>query len=153
MQALNTSENKTSTDLCWGDALDSGICSIDSQHHALIALIARFEKAHAAGHNTQALADVLPQLETYALLHFDEEESLMKGLVGEDAFVRIHIAQHGEFISKIKQLAAQRQYQNDTQTAQALARYLRKWLFQHIATTDAVLSSKLLEQNPLLSTR
>lgn len=152
MQASNTGEDGAFTDIRWGAALDSGIHSIDSQHHALIALIDRFEKAHAAGHSTQALADVLPQLETYALFHFGEEESLMKNLVGEDVFVRIHIAQHGEFIRKIKQLAAQQPHHDDTQTAQALARYLRNWLFQHIATTDAVLSSKLLEQNPLLST-
>lgn len=153
MQTLNTIENRAFTDIRWGEALDSGIRSIDSQHHALIALIERFEKAHFAGQNTQALTDVLPQLETYALFHFDEEEGLMKRLVGEDAFVRIHIAQHCEFISKIKQLAAQRQQHDDAQIAQDLAHYLRNWLFQHIATTDAVLSSKLLEQNPLLSTR
>ena len=60
--------------------MDSGIRAIDSQQHALIE---RFEKAHTAGHSAQALTDVLPQLETYAPFHFDEEV----GLVGEYVFV------------------------------------------------------------------
>ena len=146
-------EDRAFSAIRWGAALDCGIGAIDTQHRALIALIDRFETEHAAGHSTQALDDALPQFASYALRHFHDEEELMKTLVGEDAFVRIHIAQHAEFFSKIRQLSADRQAHTDSDTAQALVRYLRNWLFQHIATTDAVLSNKLLEQYPLLATR
>lgn len=146
-------EERAFSAIRWGAALDCGIGAIDTQHRALISLIDRFETAHTSGHNTQALNDALPQFASYALRHFHDEEELMKTLVGEDAFVRIHIAQHAEFFSKIRQLSADRQPHNDAETAQALVRYLHNWLFQHIATTDAVLSNKLLEQYPLLATR
>lgn len=124
--------------------LNTGVRSIDFQHQELVALIAQFEAAHAAGDSAKALNDVLPQLEIYVLFHFGEEERLMGTLVGEAESVRAHLAQHQEFASQITQLAAARQHQGDASVAAALAGYLRKWLLHHIATTDVALSRKLL---------
>lgn len=122
----------------------TGIRSVDVQHQELVALIGQFEAAHFAGESANALQDVLPQLETYALFHFMEEERLMETLVGEAVFVQMHLEQHHEFVRQIKQMTAELAHHDAVHVAAALVDYLRKWLLQHIATTDVALSRKLL---------
>lgn len=73
-----------------------------------------------------------------------EEERLMETLVGEAVFVQMHLEQHHEFVRQIKQMTAELAHHDAVHVAAALVDYLRKWLLQHIATTDVALSRKLL---------
>lgn len=134
-----------------GNIPRTGIRSVDVQHQELVALIGQFEAAHLAGESAKALQDVLPQLETYALFHFMEEERLMETLVDETAFVQMHLEQHHEFAQQIQQMTAEFAHHDAVHVAAALVEYLRKWLLQHIATTDVALSRKLLSPHPVLA--
>lgn len=132
----------------WQARLDTGIRSVDRQHLELLEWMAQFEATHVTGNNAQALDDILPQLEVYALFHFSEEEKLMGTLAGEDALRRSHVAQHHAFIDQIKVLTSARASAGDQEVAENLTKFLRQWLVEHIATADVMLCQKLLKQRP-----
>ena len=131
----------------WAKGLNTGIRSIDLQHQELISLINQLENLHLAGRNTQALNEVLPQLHTYVLFHFREEEDLMVMLVGTEEMDQLHLAQHREFIDHMHALQQRRNPHNEADTVQALVHYLKNWLLEHIATADRDLGHKLLAQH------
>lgn len=137
----------------WTKGLNTNIRSIDLQHQELVSLINQLETLHLAGHNTQALNEVLPQLHTYVLFHFREEEDLMVMLVGNEELDQLHLAQHREFIDHMHTLQQRRNPHNEADTAQALVHYLKNWLLEHIATTDRDLGQKLLAQHTAFAAR
>lgn len=137
----------------WTKGLNTNIRSIDLQHQELVSLINQLETLHLAGRNTKALDEVLPQLHTYVLFHFREEEDLMVMLVGNEEMDQLHLAQHREFIDHMHTLQQRRNPNNEADTAQTLVHYLKNWLLEHIATTDRDLGQKLLVQHTAFAER
>ena len=131
----------------WTKGLNTDIRSIDLQHQELVSLINQLETLHLAGRNAQALDEMLPQLHTYVLFHFREEEDLMVMLVGNEKLDKLHLAQHREFMAHMRTLQQRRNPNNEADTARVLVHYLNNWLLEHIATTDRDLGQKLLAQH------
>lgn len=131
----------------WNKELDTGVRSTDLQHQELFAVINELATLHATGYDTEALNEVLPQLNTFIQFHFSEEETLMHMLVAEDDFEQQHLAQHREFTAHIAKLQNSRTRHNDTAIGEALVHYLRAWLPEHITTTDRELGRRLLTQH------
>lgn len=135
----------------WDKALNTGVKSIDLQHWELISLIYELGAMCDAGQSTEALNGVWPQLKTYVLFHFSQEENLINMLVADDDFANMHLAQHQQFIAHIDTLQKNRTPQTDSHTVRALVQYLSDWLLHHIATTDHELGHRLLAQHPAFS--
>lgn len=128
--------------------VDTGIHTIDRQHQDLLSLTGEIEMLHRTQQDAHILNEMLPQLRTYALFHFNEEEQLMHMWVGEDAWVQQHRLQHQDFIRQIEHLQELREFHSDRSTVEQLIAFLRDWLLHHIATTDRAMGAKMLSQLP-----
>jgi hemerythrin len=130
--------------LIWNDNLATGVRQIDLQHQELIELINELEAACTAGHQAEALEEVLPRLGAYVLFHFGTEEAMLPSIPTEHA--QKHRAQHAEFSARV---AALRVAPGTNPDLCAFTEYLKRWLVDHIMKTDHELGRLMLERRPL----
>lgn len=146
MDKAKAPQPATPTTSTWSDRLDLGIRSIDRQHQDLLASIGELETLHHDGRDAEALDVLLPQLQTYALFHFSEEDGMMRMLVGQDEAVCQHRIQHQAFVRQVQYFVESREFHGDRAVATRLVQYLRAWLVHHIDTADRDIAGKLLAQ-------
>lgn len=133
------------------NVLDVGIRSIDLQHQELFSLLSQLNTLHKVGKSQQALDEVLPQLQNYALFHFSEEEDLMQALVGCEEAIQTHRIQHQAFANQLDRLIVERgEKARDDELVVRLARFLEAWLVNHINTSDRDIARLMLTQIPSL---
>ncbi len=131
--------------------LDVGIRAIDLQHQELFSLLSQLNTLHKVGKSQQALDEVLPQLQNYALFHFSEEEDLMQALVGCEEAIQTHRIQHQAFANQLDRLIVSRgEKARDDDLVVRLASFLEAWLVNHINTSDRDIARLLLTQVPSL---
>ncbi len=131
--------------------LDVGIRSMDLQHQELFSLLSQLNALHKVGKSQQALDEVMPQLQNYALFHFSEEEDLMQALIGCEEVIQAHYLQHQAFVHQLDRLIVARGVNAlDDDLVVRLASFLESWLVNHINTADRDVARLLLTQFPAL---
>lgn len=119
----------------WRSEYSLGIDEIDSQHKGLISCISSLEKSIEDPDEKQRWAAIhyaIVQLSDYTRIHFTVEESLMRVLAYPD--IDAHIAQHGVFISYLKDME-RKSITHDVREEEIVS-FLRNWLLQHIMVDD-----------------
>ena len=115
----------------------TGIESIDAEHRRL------FELAEAAYQLTinefivdkyDQLSDILDELKSYALTHFENDEKYMqehnyKGFLSQ-------LAAHNEFRERISDLSLDRNDDNTEEIVQEVLAFVTDWLVNHIYYSD-----------------
>lgn len=115
----------------------TGIESIDTEHRRLFELA---EEAYQLNINDfisdkyDQLSDILDELKSYALTHFENEEKYMKehnykGILSQ-------LAAHNEFREKIADLTLDRNDENTEETVQEVLAFITDWLVNHIYYSD-----------------
>lgn len=129
----------------WSPEMAVGIRAIDLQHQELIGIINELESA-LANANAASLEQVLQQLLSYVVFHFETEELMMRARSAWNHHAERHVAQHGEFIARLEGIQAMEGATKQQAIAEMLT-YLRHWLLDHIQKTDRDLAD-LLNSNP-----
>ena len=131
---------KLTTDT-WFAELETGISAMDLDHKTLLALVNRVIVASNEP-DLVGLKSSLLDLQAELIAHFEREESLMAECIYEAA--TLHQEEHQQLASEIQEQI------NDLDAGKGnvtfIARFMRNWLLQHIATRDAHFGKALLTQ-------
>jgi hemerythrin-like metal-binding protein len=123
----------------WSEAMSVMVDSIDREHRAIISLCNELIKAAASQHHHEALHPLLEEIEQTILLHFLNEESILKVLTGQE--VEYHIALHDGARTQLKKLMGVAPNEFDAGVALS---FFRTWICHHIANEDRMVFDILL---------
>lgn len=133
--------------LNWKEQLSTGVTEIDEQHKILIAMLNEANQCLLTNHNRQArLSDLIRDLMSYALYHFEMEEALMLRHDYPHRDQALHIQEHRQFSEKVASLQRSLNH-GQLLAAEELTSFLGDWLHKHILTTDKTLASFLIGQS------
>lgn len=131
----------------WSDQMKTGIAEIDSQHRFLVDTLRQANNRLLNDHEGALLGDIARDLLTYAIMHFETEETLMKRHGYAEAFpdlARIHIAQHRDFSHQV--VAVCDNLREGRQVSrQEVLKFLNEWLRNHVLGIDQKLGAFLRE--------
>lgn len=118
----------------WNDSFLVGVEPFDGHHKHLVDLLNRSytELVHAAP--LESCGELLEELSDYVSYHFVAEELWMM----ENSYPRYekHIAEHNNYIKQLQEF--QQDYrQGRAETSLEVFTFLRRWLVEHILTSDA----------------
>lgn len=122
----------------WDPSFETGHKEIDSHHMTLVRTINTLIVA-AESSSSELKALVLSSLDTfveYTVLHFENEESLMKqmGYSEKD----LHTQQHNSFKTKVVNFY--KKHQAGENILEELVQFLTSWLIEHIQQSDKKLT-------------
>ncbi|HRK38175.1 MAG TPA: PAS domain S-box protein [Burkholderiaceae bacterium] len=126
----------------WTAHFDTGIPSIDEQHHVLVDLLNRVARQYTDGGELEDILAVIADLTSYAHYHFEDEEHIWTSALGALPDVAAHQAAHRAFSQRISALAA-----NELPLPLLLDQlfgYLSNWLAFHILDHDKRLAKTVL---------
>ncbi len=127
----------------WNKFFETGIDTVDQQHHGLVDLINQFGESliEGQGASFNDIELLFNRLTAYAQRHFRDEDALMQ-VAGLDAR---HLAQHrkahADFVQDLSLLherAGERR-----ETAEALLKFLTYWLAYHILGSDQSMAEQI----------
>lgn len=132
----------------WNASLVTGIESIDEQHKVLVNILNEAHARLAGTPSREMLDDITRNLLSYALYHFETEETLMQTHAyaaehSEDA--DRHHQEHRDFSKTVVDL------RNGIKEGHLVSRdelitFLSHWLANHIMFTDKKLAAHLAKQ-------
>ncbi len=134
--------------LTWNDSFLTGIERIDQQHRVLVNTLNEAHARLGESPNREMLNDITRNLLSYALYHFETEESLMlesgyhEVAPGDD---ERHHAEHRAFSKTVVDL------RNGIKDGRLVGReelisFLSNWLVNHILNNDKKLGAYLAER-------
>ena len=134
--------------LAWDKKFELGIPAIDEQHKHLVELCNTLYQSiirqKSAGNISwqEALSETLRKTVDYVLIHFRDEEKLLKA-IGYEQFAE-HKKRHQEFVAKTTETIAN--FDKATfQTALDFAKFLYEWILRHIAYEDKLYAKPVKE--------
>jgi hemerythrin len=127
----------------WNESLLTGVDEIDQQHRILVNTLNEVDAKLGDSPNFRLFEQITRDLLAYAIYHFETEEQLITrygydSAAGEEADA--HVRQHRAFSEQVIELRAQA-HSGKVVTQEALLRFLRDWLIDHICNTDRRLAA------------
>ena len=118
----------------WSVDYSVGFDPIDSQHKELVVMTnALFEKCtQGASAADKTFMQTIKKASDYARIHFSDEEKYMQQAGFPN--LRDHIKMHSDFLDSI--INALQDFESGKTAPIELARFLKKWLLNHIAISD-----------------
>ncbi len=131
----------------WKKEFELGIPTIDQQHKTLLDIgnrISSLIQEHEEGDdNYEDIFNVVEELKSYTIYHFDTEEEL---LVKHDyPDYDNHKKEHDDFINYIESVDLAAVDDAQKQFLTELLEKLIKWVFNHILNTDYLYKGHMLE--------
>jgi hemerythrin-like metal-binding protein len=115
------------------DSMLTGVGPMDAQHRRLFELVDQLDKAIHEGNVRGAVDGILPELATYTVNHFAEEERMMESRRAPD--LAGHKAKHRAFEAKVAETMEAIRSGRGVVTSD-LVNFLLDWLSEHIGGTD-----------------
>jgi hemerythrin-like metal-binding protein len=131
----------------WSEQMKTGIAEIDSQHRFLVDTLRQANSRLLNDHEGALLGDIARDLLTYAIMHFETEETLMKRYGYAEAFpdlARVHIAQHRNFSHQVVAVCDNLREGRQVSRTEVL-KFLNEWLRHHVLGIDQKLAAFLRE--------
>ena len=125
----------------WGDSLSVKHDQMDNQHKVLVDYINDFYQA-AQEDNYQQQIEILAKIQSFAMLHFQEEEKLLEK--HEYAELKKHRFIHEQLLQRVEELATELQV-NVPGVSSRVKHFLKSWLTAHIQGIDMKYSEHLAE--------
>jgi hemerythrin len=117
----------------WDNKYCVGISTIDEQHKKLFGFLNKTIDAKEHSDNKEELKEVLEEMMTYALEHFETEEAYMREF--DYPQCRYHSEEHYRFFTKTIAYF-DRVVNGDYHISNELIEYLKQWLVNHIQVSD-----------------
>jgi hemerythrin len=130
--------------------LKTGIAGIDEEHLILVNMLNMAGEQLTDSSSRMQLQDIVRDLMSYALYHFDNEEELMQENAYPAEDMEKHFMEHRNFSATVAQL------QQDISQGKLVSRdellgFLKTWLLNHILGTDKRLGVFLANLDPASS--
>jgi hemerythrin len=127
----------------WSEKMTTGIVEVDNQHHFLVDTLCEANSRLLNEHESALLGEIAKDLLTYAIVHFETEENLMKHYGYAEAFpdlAKSHIAQHRDFSHQV--VAVSENLREGRQVSRIdVLKYLNEWLRNHVLGIDQLLAA------------
>ncbi len=117
----------------WKDSFSVSVADIDKQHHKLVDMLNELHDAMQQGKGADALEQILNNMAEYTVVHFKDEEALMKKY-GYPRYEE-HKALHDAFVEKVAGFQEQLK-QKKILLSLSVSSFLRDWLQEHILKVD-----------------
>jgi hemerythrin len=124
----------------WTSQYEVYVPELDAEHRAMFLAGAELERAAAAQAPSTRTREIVRALICDAEDHFAHEERLMSA--ARYPGLEWHKKQHDGARRKLKQFA-KRIEAGDTEAPGELTQYLRRWLKDHLAVTDRLMTASL----------
>jgi hemerythrin-like metal-binding protein len=133
--------------LTWNDSFMTGVDRIDQQHRVLVNTLNEAHARLGETPNRDLLNDITRDLLSYALYHFETEESLMQASGYREAHPEDEGRHHAEHRAFSKTVVDLRNGIKDGHLVgrEELIGFLSNWLVNHILNTDKKLGAFLVE--------
>jgi len=135
--------SRNTSPIAWSDALTTGVTTMDEQHKILVNMINEANYLLDETTGRDVYMEVVKDLISYALYHFDDEEELMITAQYPQDLRQHHIEEHRAFSRKVTTIQ-QELVQGKLINRDELIGYLNHWLVNHIMGTDQQLGKALL---------
>jgi hemerythrin-like metal-binding protein len=129
--------------ITWVENMLTGVASIDEQHQILVNMLNMAAIQLTAGSSRLQIEEIIRDLMSYALYHFDTEEELMVANAYPLEAQNKHFEEHRNFSATVAQLQSDIK-QGKLITREELLSFLKGWLISHILDTDKQLGKFLL---------
>lgn len=116
----------------WSDTFNTGITSIDTQHHKLVEMLNTFYN-HINQNRQNAMKELLNSMASYAVEHFKTEERYFDLYQYPDKTE--HKKEHAAFVEEVKKVQADVSAGKPVLTLE-LTNFLKHWLMDHINGSD-----------------
>jgi hemerythrin-like metal-binding protein len=140
--------NSAHDPLVWNDTFVAGVQEIDEQHMILVDLLNRVKLKLLPEPENKEMEQIILDLLSYALYHFETEERLMDEFgygKGRPQDANAHLEQHRFFSEKVVS-ARKAHISGETLSAEELLTFLSEWLVNHILKTDFKLANFIQEK-------
>ncbi|MCF8169227.1 MAG: bacteriohemerythrin [Rhodoferax sp.] len=129
--------------IVWNDTFATGVTTIDDQHKILVNMLNEANERLDESTTRDVLLEIVKDLISYALYHFDEEEELMIHTRYPQTPCQQHMEEHRAFSERVTTI--QRELVQGTLIHRdELIGYLNNWLINHIMGTDKRFESFVL---------
>ncbi|MEL0585875.1 MAG: bacteriohemerythrin [Candidatus Thiodiazotropha sp. (ex. Lucinoma kazani)] len=133
-----TEPKKVQKPILWSDDFAIGIEVIDMQHKNLLNMVSEAYASLSESSTPMTLQRITKELLSYAIYHFETEESLMQEYhydVEHPNDADAHKQEHRQFSAKV--VAARKEMkQGDIQQVEAILDFLQTWIASHTQETD-----------------
>lgn len=117
----------------WNEDYSVGILSIDNQHKEILSIMGRLLDAMKKGQAGEITAEIIHELERYAVIHFQKEEFFFQRFKYTGS--PDHIIEHQNFKNKISSLKTDLNSGKITLSFELL-NFLKEWIDHHILVVD-----------------
>ncbi len=134
--------------LVWNDSFATGVQEIDEQHMILVDLLNNARVKLVPGSDAKIIEQIILDLLSYALYHFETEERLMDAYdyrEGSSPDATQHLEQHRAFSDRVV-WARRALTSGEKISSDELLQFLTDWLVNHILKTDFKLGAYILEK-------
>lgn len=135
--------------IIWNDSFLVGVERIDEQHKVLVNTLNEANARLAGNSSRELLERITRELLSYALYHFETEESLMREFGYDEAAAADAATHRQEHRGFSRQVVALRDNLRDGNlvSREELLGFLNGWLVNHILNTDKKLGKFLTDGN------
>ncbi|MDP2808599.1 MAG: bacteriohemerythrin [Rhodocyclaceae bacterium] len=127
--------------ILWNKEYETGVMDIDREHRQFVDLINGLQ-THIDTNRIKGISRIFDGLASYMCRHFVSEESLAANYRVEAALQQRLHSEHQGFIREVGHLRKMRD-DNPIEAAHDLHAVLKRWLTDHIMTTDAAVAAAL----------
>jgi hemerythrin len=127
----------------WKEDYSIQIEKIDEQHKKLVSYVNQLYEAMMNGNSHAVIAEILDGLVVYTVQHFRTEEQLMISHGYSDYL--LHKKQHKELMDEVK-FFIEKYNKGEVKLSIELADFLKKWLINHIASSDKIMGNYLKDK-------
>jgi hemerythrin len=127
--------------VAWGPEYETGQSTIDAQHRKLFQITNRLYKACESEKANDEFLSALQYAAAYAKFHLLAEETYMQKMrmsAQRGDYVREHLAEHERFLLAVVDFTGN--YKKGEADPIDFVRFLKNWIFNHIATFDMELT-------------
>lgn len=121
--------------IVFDSTLMTGVAEIDDQHRILVNMINEANDRLVETSGRDVLGEIIRDLMSYALYHFETEEALMVTQDYDEAGKQAHFGEHRAFSAKVSELQSE-VAQGNPISREDLLSFLNGWLINHIRHTD-----------------
>jgi hemerythrin-like metal-binding protein len=120
--------------LQWDEWYETGILSIDHQHHNMFDALNRMHDAISLDEGEAKVRRTLDALVECTVTHFKEEEARLAAIDFPDLLV--HQAEHAKLLEQVSEYLAVYHADPTADHANRLAHFLVEWIVRHINEMD-----------------
>lgn len=133
--------------LTFTESMKTGVTGIDEEHLILVNMLNMADEQLTDDSGRILLEDIVRDLLSYALYHFDNEEALMLENHYPDLPREMHFQEHRKFSATVAGLQQDISHGKPVSRDELLG-FLKEWLVTHILGTDKQLGEFLSKLDP-----